>query len=99
MAQDETEDWSLPGDPNPFSGKASEDTLDDLHGQTAHEIHRFLKYGTTRLKLAAIDKAIKFLKDNSITTTIGMSPRLKKVEDALPSVDELEALMRLTPDN
>lgn len=97
------EDWSLPGDPNPFSGpegdgRASEDSMANLHGQTAHEIARFLKYGTPRLKLATIDKAIKFLKDNSITTTI-QSKSLKRVEDALPSVEELEKLMRLTPDN
>jgi hypothetical protein len=105
MATDDTEDWwGTPTDPNPHSspeesGRADDSTMSDLHGQTAHEISRFLKYGTPRAKLAAIDKAIKFLKDNSITTTLGRSKGLQKVADALPSVEDLEALMRLTPDN
>lgn len=103
MVNDETEDWcGTPGDPNPYSspeesGRADDDTMSALHGQTAHEITRFLKYGTPRAKLAVIDKAIKFLKDNSITTVIGRSKNLKKMEESLPSVEELEALMKLTP--
>jgi hypothetical protein len=105
MAKDDTEDWwGTPTDPNPYSspeegGRADDDTMGDLHGRTAHEIARFLKYGTPRARLAAIDKAIKFLKDNSVTSTIGRSRSLQKVADSLPSVDELEALMRLTPDS
>lgn len=46
----------------------------------------------------AINQAMKFLKDNNITTSIDASPALANIERLLPSADELEKLMTMTPD-
>jgi hypothetical protein len=104
MSMDGQEEQDLINDPNPFGGPkeagvADDETMGDLHGRTAHELTRMMTYGNARIKLAAINASIKFLKDNSITTTIKPNNPAGKVLSALPSVEELERLMKLSPGN
>ena len=99
---DAQEEQDLINDPDPFGGPAEDgvagdETMGNLHGRTAHELTRMMTYGNARVKLSAINAAIKFLKDNSITTTIKPNTPTGKVLSALPSVDELERLMKLSP--
>ena len=47
---------------------------------------------------AGIDAGLKFLKDNSITATVENSTPIAQIKDLLPSKDELEKLMTMTPD-
>jgi hypothetical protein len=89
----------FPGSVPAVSGIADDETMGDLHGVAAHELKRLMTYGNVRTKLAAISLTVKFLKDNHILTTVkkgGKNPGSKAL-DALPSVEELERLMRLTP--
>jgi hypothetical protein len=102
MSTDGLEEFSLTNDPDPFSGPDGEGVADDgtmgnLHGRTAHELTRMMTYGSVKVKLSAINASIKFLKDNNITTTIKPNNPSGKVLEALPSVEELERLMRLSP--
>ena len=60
--------------------------LDQLHADDPRE------------RLAAIDRAMKFLRDNNITSTIEASVPLQDIKASMPSADELERLMQLTPD-
>ena len=41
---------------------------------------------------------MKFLKDNAITATMDASTPLEEVKKALPTAEELERLMTMTPD-
>lgn len=102
MLMDDPLGPGLIGDPDPLSGPAEEGIADDetmgsLHGRTAHELTRMMTYGNVRTKLAAISASIKFLKDNNITSSIKPNNPTGKVLSALPSVEELERLMRLSP--
>jgi len=102
LMDDPQESPDLIGDPDPLSGPAEEGIADDetmgsLHGRTAHELTRMMTYGNVRTKLAAINASIKFLKDNGITSSIKPNNPTGKVLSALPSVEELERLMRLSP--
>ena len=45
-----------------------------------------------------IDAGLKFLKDNSITATVDNSAPIAQIKDLLPTKDELEALMHMSPD-
>jgi len=47
---------------------------------------------------AGIDAGLKFLKDNNITGTVENSAPIAQIKDLLPTKDELESLMMLTPD-
>jgi len=99
---DAQEEQDLINDPDPFGGPAEDgiagdETMGNLHGRTAHELTRMMTYGNVRTKLAAINASIKFLKDNSITSSIKPNNPAGKVLSALPSVEELERLMRLSP--
>ena len=46
----------------------------------------------------AVDRAMKFLKDNMITATVESSTPLAQITQNLPTADELEKLMTMTPD-
>jgi hypothetical protein len=106
MAKDRqppTEDYECLDDPNPFSGpvvdgRASDDSMGNLHGRTEHEISRLLTYGNVKTKLATLGYAIRFLKDNNCTTQIKAENATSKVLNALPTVEELERLMANSPD-
>jgi len=41
---------------------------------------------------------MRFLKDNSITATVEASVPLQQIHAAMPSPEELERLMTMTPD-
>ncbi len=41
---------------------------------------------------------MKFLKDNSITSTIEASVPLHDIQASMPTAEELEKLMTMTPD-
>ena len=49
-------------------------------------------------RLSAVDRALKFLKDNAITSTVEASVPLQQIQDSLPTAEELEKLMTMTPD-
>lgn len=101
---DEKEWFEVPFDPHPDSqrdqvGRAAEDELAELHGATAYELSRMVKYGNIRTKLAAISHSIKFLKDNNITAQIKASGGTKTLLSNLPTVEELERIMQNSPGN
>jgi hypothetical protein len=109
MARKEQEDrepkeWFIcPDDPNPYDGpaldgRAADGAMGDLHGRTAHEIARLLRYGTVRTKLATLGHSIKFLKDNNITSQLKADNASAQVLKALPTVEELERIMTNSPD-
>jgi hypothetical protein len=100
--KEETEWFNCPFDPHPDSkrdevGRASEDELAELHGATAHELSRMVKYGNMRTKLAAISHSIKFLKDNNITASLKASGGTKALLKNLPTAEELERIMQNSP--
>jgi hypothetical protein len=78
--------------------KASEDELSSLHGSTAQNLSTLMQDEDVKVKLAAISLSIKFLKDNHITAGIRTSPTLKRLEEELPTPEELERIMRNSPD-
>jgi hypothetical protein len=41
---------------------------------------------------------MKFLRDNNITSTVEASVPLQDIRASMPTADELEKLMHLTPD-
>ena len=48
---------------------------------------------------AALSQAIKFLKDNAITATVENKDLLSEAtKEKLPTMEELERMMQLTPD-
>jgi hypothetical protein len=78
--------------------RASEDLLAQLHGMVGHELLNQLQSEDDRTRLSAVDRAMKFLKDNNITSTVEASVPLQQIQAAMPTADELERLMQLTPD-
>ena len=74
-------------------GKARMDKLSNLHVEL---IKAYPEDPQTRL--AAVDRAMKFLKDNSITSTIEASVPLHDIQASMPTAEELEKLMTMTPD-
>ncbi len=78
--------------------RASEDALAALHGAVAETISDFLQDDDPRQRLAAVDRAIRFLKDNNITATVEASEPLRSIADQLPTAEELEKLMQLSPE-
>jgi len=78
--------------------RASEDLLAQLHGLVGYELMQQLRSDDPRERLAAVDRALKFLKDNNITSTVEASVPLQDIRAAMPTAEELEKLMSLTPD-
>lgn len=78
--------------------RASEDLLAQIHGMVGRELIDQLQAEDPSTRLSAIDKAMKFLKDNSITATIEASVPLAALQQSMPSAEELEKLMTMTPD-
>jgi Fe2+ or Zn2+ uptake regulation protein len=63
-----------------------------------YELMQQLRSDDPRERLAAVDRALKFLKDNNITSTVEASVPLQDIRAAMPTAEELEKLMSLTPD-
>ena len=78
--------------------RASEDLLAQLHGLVGYELVEQLQSEDPKTRIAAVDRAMRFLKDNNITSTVEASVPLQTIQTNLPSADELEKLMTMTPD-
>jgi hypothetical protein len=78
--------------------RASEELLAQIHGLVGHEIVSLLHSEDPRERVAGLDRAMRFLKDNNITSTIEASVPLQDIKAAMPTTEELERLMTMTPD-
>lgn len=78
--------------------RASEDLLAQLHGLVGFELIEQLQSEDPRTRIAAVDRAMRFLKDNNITSSVEASVPLQTIQANLPTADELEKLMTMTPD-
>ena len=78
--------------------RSSEDLLAQIHGLVGHELVEQLQSEDPRTRMNAVDRAMKFLKDNMITATVESSTPLAQITQNLPTADELEKLMTMTPD-
>ena len=78
--------------------RASEALLGQIHGLVGAEIVSLLHSDDPRERIAGLDRAMKFLKDNNITATVEASVPLQDIQQALPTAEELEKLMMMTPD-
>lgn len=77
--------------------RASEEVLAQLHGMIGEELIGALQSDCPRERMAAVDRALKFLKDNNITASIQAAPDLERIRDSLPTAEDLERLMKMTP--
>ena len=78
--------------------RASEELLAQIHGLVADEIKEMLRSDDPKERIAGLDRAMKFLKDNAITATLGSATPINEIKNALPTPEELERLMLMTPD-
>ena len=81
--------------------RASEDFLAVLHQEVARKLHELLQSEDPREAQAALSSAIKFLKDNAITVTVAPKDPdtlSEATKEKLPTMEELERMMQLTPD-
>ena len=78
--------------------RASEELLAQIHGLVGQEIVSLLHSDDPRERIAGLDRAMKFLKDNQITATLEASVPLQDIQAQLPTAEELEKLMMMTPD-
>jgi hypothetical protein len=79
--------------------RSSEDFLGSLHELVGIQIKQLLLSDDPREIKAGIDAGLKFLKDNNITATVENSTPIAEIKNLLPTKDELEALMTMTPDH
>ena len=81
--------------------RASEDFLALLHQEVARKLHEMIASEDPKEAQAALSQAIKFLKDNAITATVEtkeLDTLSEATRDKLPTMEELERMMQLTPD-
>lgn len=78
--------------------RASEEILAQIHGLVADEIKAMLESDDLKIRVAGLDRAMKFLKDNQITSTLADPTPISAIQQALPTREELEKLMTMTPD-
>lgn len=78
--------------------RASEALLAQIHGLVGAEIVSLLHSDDPRERIAGLDRAMKFLKDNNITSVVEASVPLQQIQEAMPTAEELERLMQMTPD-
>jgi len=78
--------------------RASEDFLAGIHGLVAESIRELLQSPDPRDIKEGINMGMRFLKDNGITASIDASPDLSHIHQMMPSAQELEKLMSMTPD-
>ena len=78
--------------------RASEDLLALLPGLVGHELIEQLHSEDPKKRIYAVDRAMRFLKDNNITSTVEASVPLQTIQANLPTADEIEKLMTRTPD-
>ena len=78
--------------------RATEDFLAGIHGLVAEQIRVLLQSPDPREVKEGINMGMRFLRDNNITATVDTSPDLNQINSLLPSAQELEKLMTMTPD-
>ena len=78
--------------------RATEDFLAGIHGLVAEQIKGLLLSEDPRDVREGINMGMKFLRDNQISATIDASPDLSHIDRLMPSAEELEKLMTMTPD-
>lgn len=78
--------------------RASEDFLGSIHAMVGQEIADMLQDPDPRQRMQGVNLALKYLKDNNITAQIEASAPMVDVANALPSPEQLERLMSMTPD-
>lgn len=78
--------------------RASEDLLASIHGVVGQRIKDMMMSDDPREMRDGINFALKFLKDNNITASLDAATPLADIRDAMPTAEELERLMTLTPD-
>jgi len=79
--------------------RASEDFLGQIHAMVGQEISDMLNDPDPRQRLNGVSYALKYLKDNNISCQIQASEPLANIAQTLPSAEELERLMSMTPDS
>jgi hypothetical protein len=79
-------------------GRASEELLAQIHGEVGAAIKELIQSPDPRERLKGIEMGMKFLKDNSITATVQANTSLHDIRQAMPTADDLERLMTMTPD-
>lgn len=78
--------------------RASEDFLASIHCLVGEQITTLLTSENPRDVYNGIQFALKFLKDNNITAQLEASQPMQNVASMLPTAEELEKLMTMTPD-
>ena len=82
--------------------RATEDLLASLHNEAANGILELLQDENPNVRAQGLGLAIRFLKDNGITAQLEASDGLKEIQAqmraSIPTREELESLMQLTPD-
>ena len=78
--------------------RCPEDLLGELHLMVGFELRDQLNADEPQARLAAVDRAMRFLRDNNITSTLDAPTPLADIQQAIPTTEELEKLMTMTPD-
>ena len=81
--------------------RASEDALANLHGQVALTIQEMMVDPDPVERRRGTELALKFLKDNSITTALESSQNTQALVQHIDATtrEDLERLMAQTPDD
>jgi hypothetical protein len=82
-------------------GRAPDEFLGDMHGMAAREIKSMMSSADARERKLGLQLALRMLKENNITCTEAnpaMGALKASVQAKLPTADELNRLMRLSPD-
>jgi len=81
-------------------GRASEDSLAEIHKMVADGIRQLIESEEPGDSVRGLQMAMRFLKDNSITATPrndGIASLKETIKQKLPTAEELDKLMRLSP--
>lgn len=81
--------------------RAPEEMLAQIHGEVAQGISELINSDHPNSKVKGLELALKFLKDNHITTQIGASPETERLAALAHDTtrEDLEKLMQFTPDD
>jgi hypothetical protein len=80
--------------------RASEDSLAEIHKMVADGLRQLIQSDDPFEHQRGLTMAMRFLKDNSITATPrndGIASLKETVKRKLPTAEELDRLMRLSP--
>jgi len=77
--------------------RATEESLGDIHHLVSAEIADMLQDPDPRQRREGVMLALKFLKDNNISCQLAASAPMASMAANLPTADELEKLMSMTP--